>query len=140
MNWVIAVVCFGVLAILWKRSKPKWLWIIAVILAAFGGAAFFATAVGGWVTGVMAGFLGWVGGWFGATATLMAGAIALITVVVVILDVLADRNASRGALLGLILLPMLFVIASGPVAAGGTTFYDAVNRAATSSVGRLVGG
>ena len=140
MSWVIAVVSFVLLAMLRKRSKPSFLWIIVAALAAIGGAAFFATGLGGWVTGLSAGLLGWLGGLFGASATQLAGGVVLILVIAIVLDIAVDRRADRVAVAGLIALPMLIVIASGPVANGVSEFYEAVGTAGESSVGRLVGG
>lgn len=140
MNWALAVVSTILVVILMKRSKPKGLWVPIVVLAAVGGVNFFETAVGNWVTGLTAGFFGWAAGLFGTSAGLIAGGLLLIAVVIVVLDVGFDHRADRGAVTALFMLPMLILISAGPISSGGSQFYDAVDRAGESSVGRLIGG
>lgn len=140
MTWVIAVTCFALLAVLRRRSKPTFLWMINAALAAIGGAALAATGLGGWIAGLIAGLLGWVGGMFGAPASGLAGGLVLLCVVVAVLDIVADRRADRPAITALIALPLLVLISAGPVSGGVAQVYDVVSEAGRSSVGHLIGG
>lgn len=139
-SWGIAIACFVLLAVLWNRSKPKILWIIKPMLAAMGAASFANTGFGGTVAGWMLGALGWVGSWFGISGPVVAGILVVALALVVVLDILFDRVANGPAIGSLFVLPLLFLVAAGPIAASGQTISDNVARAGTSSVGRLVGG
>lgn len=140
MDWVIAVTCFALMAILRKRSKPKFLWLIMVFLALVGGALFFTTGLGDWLTGLFAAVLGWFSGLFGASATQVAGGLVLLAVVVAFLDIVVDRRADKYAISALIFLPMLAVIAGGPIADAVTALSTSVQTVGHTTLGALIGG
>lgn len=140
MSWVVMLTAFGLLLVLRKRSKPSWLWVVNAALAAIAGAALVETGIGSWLMGVLSSLAGWVGGIVGASATMVAGVAMLILTVMVVLDIAFDRRADKVAILGLILLPMLFLIAGGPVAEGGSQLVASVRDLGTGLLGPLIGG
>lgn len=142
MSWAIFLAGAGLLAILRKRSPKalaKVMWIINGLLAVMTGAALADIVLGAWISGLLSALFGWVGGWFGASAGIVAGVVVLLVAAIVILD-LMDRVADQPAIAGLIMLPVLFLITSGPVDAAGESLYSAAEQIGASSLGRLVGG
>jgi len=140
MGWVVFVLSAGLLMVLRRYSKPSWLWIPIAVLAMFAGAAFARTWGGDWLSTAMRWVFTFVGGWFGIGAGIIAGVIAVLMVVAAGFDIFADRKADTVALVCLFLLPILVLIASGPVAATVDRVYDNVYQGGVSSVGRLAGG
>lgn len=139
-SFVIAATAFALLLILRKRSKPKILWAVNAALAAIGGAALADTFIGDWIGAVFSAVGGWVGGIAGASATAVIGVVMLALVVMVIFDIAVDRRADTAAIVGLVLLPTLFVVASGPVAGGGSELFAAIREAGGGALGSLIGG
>lgn len=140
MGWLITLTAVGLLLILRKRSNPRWLWMVKAALAAFAGAGLAETGLGAWLAGVLRSLGGWVGGVFGAPAGPTLSVLALLIAVVVVLDIAVDHKADRAAIAGLILLPLLFVGAAGPVADGGSQLFAAIHGAAAAALGPLIGG
>ncbi len=142
MSWAIFLAGVGLLAILRKRSPKmlsKGMWLINGLIAFMTGAALANIVLGEWVAGLFSGLFGWVGGWFGASAGITAGVVVLLVAAMVVLD-LIDRTADNPAIIGLVLLPVLFLITTGPVDAAGEQLYRAAESIGMSSLGRLVGG
>lgn len=138
--WGLTIASWLLLAVLWKRNKPKFLWFVKPILAGFGAAAFSQTDWGQTIAGWILGALGWVGDWFGISGAVVAGILTAALVLIVVLDIVADRVANAPAIGALLVLPLLFLIAAGPIADGGREISGNVANAGQSSVGRLVGG
>lgn len=140
MGWIVFVLSAGLILVLRRYSKPSWLWIPIALLAAFAGAAFARTWGGDWLASALAWAFRFVGGWFGIGAGVIAGILAVLMVVVAVFDIGADRKADSPALACLFLLPILVLIATGPVASTVGSVYDHVYQGGVSSVGRLAGG
>lgn len=139
MSTVIAVLAFVLLAICKKRLKFKFAWVVNALLALIGGAFLAASFVGPWLTDLAAALAGFVGGWVGTSAAIVAGAAVLVMMVIIVLD-LSDGTADGTALAGLVLLPILFGIAAGPIAENGQNLAPAVREMGDASIGRMIGG
>lgn len=139
MSAIIAATAFALLLVLRKRSKIPW-WVNAT-LAAIGGASLADTGIGSWFAStVIGGVTGWLAGVTGGSGTLVAGVAALILTVIVVYDIAVDKKADKPAMAGLMLLPMLFIAAAGPLAGAGTGLADAVAQLGTSGLSAVVGG
>lgn len=140
MSGLLSLLVLGLFLIMRKRKKLKKWWLI-VPMVAIGSCAFANTTWGAWVTSVLANLLSWPASWFAGATTPMVGAVVMILLLaIVIYDIGHDRKADKMALIGLALLPMIFVIASGPVANGGTKFTDAVAGFGVNGFSYLVAG
>jgi hypothetical protein len=140
MSWIVLLTAVGLLLVLRGRSKPSWLWAVNAALAAIAGAALVETGLGSWLMGLLTSLAGWVAGLVGTSAALVAGVAMLLLTVMVVLDIAADRKADKVAILSLLVLPMLFVVAGGPVADGGSQLVASIHDLGTGLLGPLVGG
>jgi hypothetical protein len=133
--WMLALLSLGVLFLLhkkWKKWK-KW-WIVAIVTALFA-CSFAGTSLGGWLAGVMRSVLGVPAGWIGTTAALLATIAVLILIPTVYYGFRHDKKADKWEMAGLILLPLLFIIASGPVASHGGTLVVAISHFGSQGLG-----
>jgi hypothetical protein len=140
LSWLLALLSLGVLFLLhkkWKKWK-KW-WIVAIVTALFS-CSFAGTQLGGWVAGLMRSLLGLPASWMHASAALLATIMVLILIPLVYYGFRHDKKADKWEMAGLILLPLLFIIASGPVAAHGGTLVEAISRFGSQGLGYLVHG
>lgn len=138
--WLLALVSLGVLLLLhkkWKKWK-KW-WLVAIVTALFA-CSFAGTQLGGWTAGLLRALLSLPAGWIGATAALFAAIAVLILIPLVYYGFRHDKKADKWEMAGLILLPLLFIIASGPVAAHGGTLVQAVSQFGSQGLSYLVQG
>lgn len=140
MFYVIAAAAFGLLLVLRKRNKIPALWAVRGALALLGGSALAETGLGGWIAGLVTGLAGWVSGVVGGgSATLFVGVVMLILAVITVYDVAIDRKVDKPAMTGLILLPILFLAAAGPLASAGLSLTGAVNQLGVS-LSSVIGG
>lgn len=139
--WGLSIASFVLLAVIWKRNKPKLLWAVKPLLMLIGSSAFALTdwgrntVAGSW----MAGIFGWFGDWIGIGGAVVAGVVVTACAIIVVLDLFADRVANTPAMMSLFLLPLLCWIAAGPVATSGKQITANVVGVGVSSVGNLVG-
>ncbi|MEV4643651.1 MULTISPECIES: hypothetical protein [Saccharopolyspora] len=134
MNFVIMVICFVLLWVLRKRTKIPW-WVRAA-LAFIGGSCLANTGVGIW----LADRLREISNSLVDQGPVLVGGIALVVAVIVVYDIAVDRKADTPAKVGLILLPVLFLAAVGPLAGAGVGLSDAIADMGTNSLGKLIGG
>lgn len=138
MSYVIAATAFGLLFVLRKRSKIPW-WVRAG-LAAIGGASLANTGAGAWLAARISDLAGGLASVTGGSAALFAGVAALIMTVIVVYDIAVDKRADKPAMTGLVLLPLLFLAAAGPLAGVGTGITDAIANLGSSGLTTLIGG
>ena len=137
MAWVLLIFTTGLLVLLhkkWKKWK-KW-WLVGIVTALFA-CSFAATQLGGWAAGLLRALLNLIPGGSGA---LIAAVLVLLGIPAVIYGFVHDKKADKWEMGVLIALPLLFIIASGPVAAHGGNLTDAVSRFGSSGLGYLVRG
>ncbi|MCI2421541.1 hypothetical protein MOQ72_29310 [Saccharopolyspora sp. K220] len=134
MYFVIMIICFVLLWVLRKRNKIPW-WVKAA-LAFVGGSCLANTGVGIWLAGRFTD----IANALVTPGSVLVGGVALIVAVVVIYDIAADKKADTAAKLGLILLPVLFLAAVGPLAGAGVGLTDAIADVGANSLGKLIGG
>jgi hypothetical protein len=139
--WALLIVSAGLLLILRKRSKPKFLWVVKVALALIAGASFAAVSLGGWVADRIRTVAGWIGnlGDLNMTSGQVAAVAVLLLVIATVLDVVVDRKADKVAIAAMVLLPLLFIVASGPVADGGSQLMAAIREAGAAGLGPMIG-
>lgn len=139
MAWLLFIFSGLILLLLQKKWKKwrKW-WVVAIVTALFA-ASLAATSLGGWLAGLLASLLGVIAGWIGVTGALLAAVAVLVFIPAVIYGFVHDHKADKWEMTGLILLPLLFIIASGPVAAHGGTLTDAVAGFGSNGLSYLVG-
>jgi hypothetical protein len=134
---LLAVVAIGLFLVFRKSSKTPW-WLKAA-LAVIGGSALAETWLGNQIADLLLGAAGWVGGMFGWSPTQSVGVLILLWSAAVVLDIAADRRADSIAMMGLILLPILFTVGSGPIAEGGSQLTAAVQQLGQNLFGPLIG-
>ncbi len=156
MNYAITLTAFGLLIFLRKKGGGggkgapgvgkgagggrKWLQWVRGGLALIGGASLAETGVGVWLAARISDAAGLIAGLFGASSVLAVGAVTLIVTVIVCWDIGVDRVVDKPALIGLVMLPLLFLAAAGPLADAGSGLTSAVADVAASSLGRMIGG
>lgn len=125
--FAVAIVCYVLMRMSAKSKHAPW-WVV-VAFALLGGACLASTPVGGWVAGRLS-------AWF---APVLIGAVALILVVGIYFD-LRDKKADKFARVGLWILPILLLAATGPLASVGQGITGGISDAGTASIGKLIGG
>lgn len=140
MAWLMTIFAALVLVLLhkkWKKWK-KW-WLVGIVTALFA-CSLAATPLGGWLAGLLASLLGWIGGWINTPGALLGAVLVLIGIPAVIYGFVHDKKADKWEMGALILLPLLFIIAAGPVAANGGTLTDAIAGFGSNGLSYLVSG
>lgn len=138
MSWLLCLFAFGTLFLLKKKWKKWNKWWVVAIFAALGACSFANTDLGGWAAGLLRSLLGLFGGVIGVSAALLGALAVLICIPMVVYGFVHDRKANKPELIGLIVLPLLFIIASGPVAANGGRLSDAVSHFGSNGLSYLV--
>lgn len=140
MAWLLWIGSTAVLILLHKRWKKWQRWYVIGFFTALAGCSFAATALGGWAASLLGQLLGLPASLMNISAALLAAVAVLICLPLVIYGFVHDKKADKQEMAGLILLPLLVTIASGPVASTGGTFADAVTGFGTRGLSYLVGG
>lgn len=141
MSFAVAIAAVGLYVIL-GRKLGAWatkVWFLRPVLLLVFSASLANTIVGVWAARLAGGVLGWIGGLFGASAALMAGVVGLLLLVGTALD-LKDKRPDGMARTGLIALPVLAMIASGPLASTGNGLFDQVAQAGATALSTMIGG
>lgn len=142
MGYLVAVAAFGLWAVLKKKMGGRIamrLWFVPPALLLIGSASLANTGLGAWIAGALAAVIGWPAGMVGVSATAAIVVVGLLLLAATVFD-LKDRNADGVAKTGLILLPILAIAASGPLADGGANLFDQVANAGTNGLTSLIGG
>lgn len=140
MSWLLFA---GTLYLLVKlqRKWKKWAkWWVVGLVSALASAAFSMTDLGGWTAHLIGKILSFPAGLINATAALVAGLIVLCLIPGIIYGFVHDKSADKPEIVALFLLPLMFIIASGPVADGGGTLTEAVNDFGSQGLGYLIKG
>lgn len=140
MAWLLCIFAGLVLLLLHKKWKKWKKWFVVAIVTALFACSLAATPLGGWIATLISGLLGLLGGWIGVTGALLAAIAVLVFIPAVIYGFVHDKKADKWEMGGLILLPLLFIIASGPVAAHGGNLTDAVSNFGAHGLSYLVRG
>lgn len=140
MNVAIAITAFGLLIFLRKKAAKPWMQWVKGALAAIGGASLAETGIGIWLADLLSGAGGLVADLFGTSAGLVVGVATVIMTVVVVWDIVIDRKVDKPAMAGLIVLPLLFLAAAGPLADAGSGLTSSIAQVGADSLGRLIGG
>lgn len=141
MEFAVAIAAGGLYIIL-GRKLGAWaarVWFLRPVLLLICSASLASTIVGVWAARLAGGVLGWIGGLVGASAALLAGVVGLLLLVGTALD-LKDRRPDGIAKSGLIALPVLAMIASGPLASIGTGLFDQIAGAGATALTTMIGG
>lgn len=141
MNLMIAITAFGLLWLLHKKhAHGKWVFAVNATLALIGGAFLAETILGAWGAGIATLLAGWVAGWIGTSGGVVLGAVVLVGTVWALWALLKDRTADRPEIVWLVVLPVLFLAAGGPIAENGSQLLGAVQQMGAASIGSLIGG
>lgn len=138
--WLLTLSCLALLLVIWKMNRPKFIWAVKPIIAGFAAACFTYTNWGRPVANAILWFLGMVGGWFGIAGGVVAAGLIVVAIVVIWRDIAVDRVANNPAIVSIAALPLLALIAVGPIADAVQGATGNVARAGQSSIGRLIGG
>lgn len=124
----LVVLCIAILVLTKNMNRPSWIWIIRLLTAVLLGCgiAGAASGIGGGIRSVL--------GVYGV------GVVMLIALLVIAIDVGVKHESNKAAIGALILLPMLFVAASGPLANAGEQITTTVNGKTESGLSNLLGG
>lgn len=137
MNYFVAIVCFA-LALMLNKKWSKWnkWWIVAPLIV-IGSGAFANTSAGAWVAGLLGDLIGFPASWIDASASLLATAAVIILIPTVVYGYVHDHKADKKEMVGTFALPLLFIVAAGPLAVQGATFFDSVAAIGTNLFGGL---
>lgn len=118
-----------------KKSSLLSKWWVTLILFLLFGIFIAQTIVGGWIGSMMRSISGWMGMSVGA----VAGAILVLALVTIYLDCRHDKKADALAKISVVLLPLLFVFAAGPIAPTGRNLTDALSNLFTHGFTAVTG-
>lgn len=141
MTYVVVIVA-GVLYWILGKKLGAWqdkAWFVRPAMLVISSASFANTGLGIWCAHVLRGTFGWAGGLLDASSGLVAGGIGLILLVGTALD-LRDHRPDGMAKTGLIMLPLLVLVASGPLASSGAGLFDSISQAGTHGLSSMIGG
>lgn len=135
MSYFVAIVCFA-LALLLNKKWGKWnKWWLVAPLVIIGSGAFANTEAGAWVAGLLGDLIGFPASWMGASASLLATAAVIILIPMVVYGYIHDHRADKTEMAGTVLLPLLFIVAAGPLAVQGATLFDSAAAIGTNLFG-----
>ncbi|RFU39109.1 hypothetical protein DZF91_24135 [Actinomadura logoneensis] len=141
MSYVVAAVAFGLWIILGKKLSGHLLkfWWLRPSMLLVCSASLASTGVGTWAAHMLGKPMGWVGGWVHVSGALVAGGVGVLLLVGTVLD-LKDRHPDGIAKTGLIALPLLALVASGPLADTGTNLFGSIAQTSASTLASMIGG
>ncbi|MGI5208960.1 hypothetical protein ACQEU6_46280 [Spirillospora sp. CA-108201] len=142
MDFAVAIAAGGLYFVLGRKLTGNWAtkaWFLRPAMLLVCAAALANTVIGIFGARLFGAVLGLIGGWFGASAALMAGVVGLLLLVGTALD-LKDKRPDGIAKTGLVLLPILAMVASGPLAAQGLGLFDSIAQAGETGLGTMIGG
>ncbi len=142
MDFAVAIAAGGMYLILGRKltgSLAAKAWFVRPAMLLICAASLANTIIGVWGAKAINALLGWVGGWFGASGALMAGVAGLLLLLGTALD-LKDKRPDGIAKTGLILLPILAMVAVGPLAVQGSGLFDSIAEAGRTGLSTMIGG
>jgi hypothetical protein len=133
-----------VLLVVWmliRKRKAKWLpWFLAPIVLFLSSTCFALSDLGHWIARVP---FGWVTGipaaFGGPSAAVIATVILVLLLLAALLDLFADKKADGWAKTGIVLVPLLALIAVGPIAQSVNNITNNVGRGGAQGVDALTG-
>ena len=140
MAWLLFLFSALVLWLLRKKWKKWRKWYIVAIVTGLFACSLASTGLGVWLAGMISSLLSGLAGLFGASGALLAAVLVLVLIPAVIYGFWHDKKADKWEMGCLIALPLLFIIASGPVAAHGGDFTDAITSFGSHGLSYLVRG
>lgn len=139
MSYFVAIVSFALAMLLMKKWDKwrKW-WLIAPLII-IGSGAFANTSLGAWLADALGGILAMPASLIdGMSASLIATALVMILAPLVVYGYVHDKKADTPEMVGTIALPLLFLVATGPLAAQGAGLFDSAAALGTNMFGGLV--
>lgn len=115
MAWVTLLFTVALWFVLKKKTKALKKWYVKSILFAIFSVSLAQTIVGGWLVAGLRRLIKLTTLPVGA----LAGALVLLALIVLIADIWKDKKADKLAQASILLLPILFVVAAGPIAPTG---------------------
>jgi hypothetical protein len=133
-----------VLLITWmliRKRKAKWIpWFLAPIVLFLASTAFALSDFGRWVARVPFGWLTGIPAAFGGpSAAVTATCVLALLLLATLLDLLADKKADKWAKTGIMLIPLLALIAVGPLSQSMNNVTTNVGRVGTQGIDALTG-
>ncbi|MEU4673962.1 hypothetical protein AB0F91_39905 [Amycolatopsis sp. NPDC023774] len=122
--------------ILKRKTSALSKWYVKSLLYAMFSVALSQTQIGGWLAGLLRKIVNLIPG---APVGAIGGALVLLAVIVLVADVWKDRKADRLAQISILLLPLLFVFAAGPIAPTGRNLTDSFANISTNGLAFLTG-
>jgi hypothetical protein len=135
MAWVTLLFIVALWFILKKKTKALKKWYVVSILFAIFSVSLAQTIVGGWL---VAG-LRWLIGLTRLPIGALAGALVLLALIVLVADIWKDKKADKLAQVAILLLPILFVVAAGPIAPTGRNLTDSFANISANGLAFLTG-
>lgn len=140
MAWLMLIFT-GLLMWLLHKKWKKWnKWYIVAATTLLLSCALASTNLGGWLASLLGDLLGFLGGLISISGALIGAILVIPMILAVIYGFVHDRKADKWEISLVILLPLMFVIASGPVAAHGGDLTVAVSHFGSDGLGYLVHG
>lgn len=143
MTFIVAGFCLALYVLVTKKLTgklaPKLWWLRPSLLFMFS-ASLAATWLGELLAGWLGGLFDWITDLFdvGAGGELIAGALLVLMVLGTVLD-LKDKKPDGFAKTGLIMIPLLALIAAGPIASGTRDLTGKVSDGAENGVTSIIG-
>lgn len=138
MSWLLFAAALFMLIKLQRKWKKWAKWWLVGLVAALAAAAFASTKLGGWAAQLIGKILGFPAGWADVSSAMVAALLVICLIPGIIYGFVHDKSADRPEIVALFLLPLLFIIASGPVAAGGGTLTEALAGFGSQGLGYLI--
>lgn len=140
MAWLLLIFTGGLAWLLHKKWKKWKKWYVVAVVTFLLACALASTVLGAWLAGLMRMLLSFVGGWIDVSGALIGAVLVVLGIPAVVYGFWHDRKADKWETSLLVLLPLLFIVAAGPVAAHGGDLTVAVSNFGRSGLGYLVQG
>lgn len=145
MLW-LAGLFFLALRKLAKKLKNKKLWflpytflVLAVAALAYAPLPWGWGSLGGILAALVGWVLGWIGGLLGVSAAMIAGLLLVLAIVFGLVDLIKDQKPDAWAKTMVYAVPVLTLVAAGPLAANVLEFIQTLGGLGPTVVSEIAG-
>lgn len=121
----------------WTWFLPFLCLVLAVTALAYAPLPFGWGSIGELLAAVVGTAFGWIGTWIGTSSAVIAGALLVLVIVFGLVDLLKDKKPDGFAKLMVFAVPVLVLIASGPVVGGVSGVVDNLSTFGPDMVAHL---
>lgn len=146
MLWLAGLFFLALRKLAQKFNGHRYTWwlpyaflALGVFALAYAPLPFGLGSIGTLVAQLVGWLFGWIGSWFGVSATIIAGVLLVLSLAFGLVDLLKDRKPDGAAKTMVFALPVLVLVASGPVAANIGQFIELVGGVGPEVVANIAG-